>query len=118
MGLVYDIAKHNNNIYFLFVNTQKFCPDLPNIIHLNVIVDLNDKRRFINTCDAMLWARSDGETFGLSIAEFSICNKPVIACKTGDLAHVELLKDKEFQNLFLNPFNAIKECTSFLHKNL
>ena len=94
MGLVYDIAKNNNNIYFLFVNTQKFCPDLPNIIHLDIIVDLNNKRKFINTCDAMLWARSDGETFGLSIAEFSICNKPVIACKTGDLAHVELLKDK------------------------
>lgn len=94
MELVYDIAKNNNNIYFLFVNTHKFCPDLPNIIYLDIIVDLNDKRKFINTCDAMLWARSDGETFGLSIAEFSICNKPVIACKTGDLAHVELLKDK------------------------
>lgn len=94
MGLVYDIALNNSSIYFLFVNTKKFCPDLPNIIHLDVIVDLEEKRKFINTCDSMLWARSDGETFGLSIAEFSICNKPVIACKTGDLAHVELLKDK------------------------
>lgn len=42
----------------------------------------------------MIWARSDGETFGLAIAEFSIKNKPVIVTKVGDLAHVELLGDK------------------------
>jgi hypothetical protein len=44
MGLVYDIAKNNNNIYFLFVNTQKICPDLPNIIHLDIIVNLKEKK--------------------------------------------------------------------------
>lgn len=42
----------------------------------------------------MIWARSDGETFGLSIAEFSICNKPVIAANIGFDAHYKLLKDK------------------------
>tara|TARA_B110000483_G_scaffold184963_1_gene218784 strand:+ start:1391 stop:2353 length:963 start_codon:yes stop_codon:yes gene_type:complete len=107
---VYEIALNNKDIYFLFLNTATFCKKIPNIIHLDTIIDLDDKRKFINTCDGMLWARSDGETFGLSIAEFSICNKPIIACKTGDLAHVEILKDKgmwykntqELKNLIIN----------------
>ena len=92
---VYHIAKANPNIYFLFVNTNKFCEELSNLIHLDAIIDLNLKRKFINTCDAMIWGRSDGETFGLSIAEFSICNKPVIAtniCYYQE--HVKILKDK------------------------
>lgn len=93
-NIVYDIAKNFSNIYFLFMNTHRFCPELPNIIHIEKIVDLEKKVAFINTCDAMLWARSGGETFGLSIAEFSIKNKPVIATKVGDTAHVDFLGDK------------------------
>lgn len=94
--VVYKIAKNNPNIYFLFANFKKFCPDLSNIIHLNTIIDLNDKVKFINTTDAMLWARRDGETFGISVGEFSSKNKPVIAMKIGDLAHANILKDKAF----------------------
>jgi len=92
--IIYNIAKSNPTIYFIFVNTYTFCERLPNIIHLDTIIDLNLKRKFINTCDAMIWARSDGETFGLSIAEFSICNKPVIATNIGFDAHYNFLKDK------------------------
>ena len=55
---------------------------------------LDEKVKFINTTDAMLWARQDGETFGISIGEFSTKNKPVIAMKIGDIAHVYLLVDK------------------------
>lgn len=93
-NVVYQIAKNNSNVYFIFANTNRFCENLDNIIHIDTIVDLNEKRKFINTCDAMLWGRSDGETFGLSIGEFSICNKPVIATKIGYQAHVDFLKDK------------------------
>lgn len=92
--IVYDVASCYPNIYFLFMNTVQFCPKLPNIIHIDRIVELNKKVTFINTCDAMLWARSGGETFGLAISEFSIKNKPVIATKIGDVAHVHLLGDK------------------------
>jgi hypothetical protein len=42
----------------------------------------------------MIHARSDGETFGLSIAEFSIKNKPIITCNCGDKEHIKLLGDK------------------------
>jgi hypothetical protein len=91
---VYHVAKDNPNIYFLFVNTATFCNPCPNIIHLDKIIDLDKKVEFINTCDAMLWARSDGETFGLAIAEFSIRNKPVFATHSGYDAHVHYLGDK------------------------
>lgn len=113
---IYNIAKNNSNIYFLFLNTKKFCVELPNIIHLNTIIDLNHKRKFINTCDAMIWGRTGGETFGLSIAEFSICNKPVIACKCGDLAHVEFLKDK---GMWYNSTNElVKLIVNFKRENI
>lgn len=92
--VVYIVAKNNPHIYFVFANFNKFCPDLPNIIHLDMIIPLEEKVEFINTCDAMLWARNDGETFGLAIAEFSTRNKPVIASKVGDLCHVKYLGDK------------------------
>ena len=92
---VYNIAKANPDIYFIFVNTNKFCEELSNLIHLDTIIDLNLKRKFINTCDAMIWGRSDGETFGLAIAEFSICNKPVIVTnRCYYQEHVSILKDK------------------------
>ena len=94
-NIIRDVANNNKNIYFIFANTAKFTLDLPNVIYLGPIVDSDIKTAFINTCDAMIWARSDGETFGLSIAEFSSRNKPVIATKVGkDLAHVYYLKDQ------------------------
>ena len=113
---VYKIAKENSNIYFLFANFYKFCQDLPNIIHLPCITDPEEKVQFINSCDAMLWARLDGETFGQAIAEFSIRNKPVIATKVGALSHVAYLgnkgiwynDEKDLTNILLN-FNPEKE---------
>jgi hypothetical protein len=95
-SVVYDIAKNNPNIYFLFANFNKFCPDLPNIIHIPMITDLKQKVKFINTADAMIWAQHLGETFGLAIGEFSTKNKPVIATKVGTLAFADILKDKAF----------------------
>lgn len=129
--IVYDIAFNNSNIYFLFLNTKPFCPSLKNIIHLDCIIDLIEKRKFINTCDAMIWARGIGETFGLSIAEFSFCNKPVIATNfnlntNNDIAHYHILQNKgiwynspeELKQIFLtfdkknivnNDWNAYKQ---------
>lgn len=83
----------DNTCYFLFMNTEVFYTH-PRIIYLDKNVDLNYKVKFINTCDAMIHARKIGETFGLSIAEFSIKNKPIITCKCGDLEHIKILGDK------------------------
>ena len=94
--IVYQIAQKRSDVFFLFANFPQFCESLPNILHLPCIYDQSRKARFINTCDAMLWARSAGETFGLAIAEFSSFNKPVIAAQVGDLSHVRLLGEKAF----------------------
>ena len=57
--------------------------------------DMEYKTKFINTCDAMLHARHQGESFGLSVGEFSIRNKPVITWTHGrDGAHIEMLGNR------------------------
>ena len=51
--------------------------------------------RFINTCDAMLHARKQGESFGLAVGGFSVRNRPVITFEgSKDRAHIEQLGDK------------------------
>lgn len=104
-------AKARPDIYFLFLNTDKFS-DLKNIIYLPPNGDPYYKVKFINTCNAMLHARTGGESFGLAIGEFSIRNKPVITSTIGrDRAHYEFLGDKgiyystheELVNILLNP---------------
>ena len=67
-----------SNIYFIFLNIDNFGPESDKIKFLPGTSNLIYKRKFINTCDAMLYGRSGGETFGLSCGEFSLCNKPVI----------------------------------------
>lgn len=95
---VIDVAKLNKNIYFVFMNVDVFC-DEPNVLFLQGTSDLDKKIGFINTCDACIHARNGGESFGLTVAEFSIKNKPVITttyctAELNDLAHIEMLGDK------------------------
>lgn len=99
---VYTAVRARPDVYFVFANTVQFCPPHPRIIHIDKIVDLNRKVQFINTCDAMLWARWEGETFGLAIGEFSSKNKPIFATVYNDRglipdkAHSQFLKDRAF----------------------
>jgi hypothetical protein len=95
-NIVYQVALKNPKIYFLFANTNEFCPKLPNIIHIPAVIDLHKKVEFINTCDAMIHARYRGETFGLSIAEFSSKNKPVLCSSIheGEDEHLRILGNK------------------------
>lgn len=67
------------DVYFLFMNFDpaNTAPH-PRIVYLEPQTDRWFKRKFINTCDAMIHARDMGETFGLAIGEFSSCNKPVL----------------------------------------
>ena len=84
----------DSNLFFLFVNTNKFY-EHPRIVYLDKITDPIEKVKFINSCDVMIHARSDGETFGLAIAEFSSLNKPIITCASNtDNAHIEMLGSK------------------------
>ena len=56
---------------------------------------MNTKVKFINTCDVMLHARQVGESFGLSCAEFSIRNKPIITyLNSPERNHIDTLGEK------------------------
>jgi hypothetical protein len=90
---IFNILQKKNNIYFLFMNTKPF-GEHPRIIHLNPSTDLTYKSLFVNTCSAMIHARSMGETFGAAVGEFSLMNKPIITSSSGDNEHILILKDK------------------------
>lgn len=95
---VYEVIKFFlskiNNVYFIFMNTNKFY-EHPNIIYLEGTTDLYQKRKFINTTDALLHARGRGETFGLTCGEFAICKKPVITFgRSFETEHIDILGDK------------------------
>ena len=71
--------ERRDSVAFVFVNTRPVCrPAGPNIVHIHQIVDDELKAAFIRSCDAMLHARLEGETFGMAVAEFSALNKPVL----------------------------------------
>jgi hypothetical protein len=92
---VKDVVRElaGGNVYFLFMNIDKF-HDHPNVIHIPGTYDLIKKCMFIDTCDASLQARDGGETFGLSVAEYSSQNKPVITyTDVPEKAHIEMLGD-------------------------
>ena len=132
----------NSNIVYLFMNIDPFpLPDITykhNFIFLPGTYDLEYKNKFINTCDAMLHARKDGETFGMSIAEYALKNKPIITYRPNqyrrfdnewewvfdinyvekdiELAHLDMLgeyglyyKDGEELKYIINNFHSLRD---------
>lgn len=90
-----EIAMTHPNIYFLFMNIDHFAPAQPNIIHVDGTTDLGVKGAFVNTCDVCIHGREGGETFGLTIAEFSLNNKPVLTYgRHTHRAHIDMLGKK------------------------
>lgn len=89
-----DTVNSRDDVYFIFMNFTPF------IEHNQVVFfpgdyDLMEKSAFVNSCDAMIHARSGGETFGLSIAEFALSNKPIITYGlSGEINHIEVLEDR------------------------
>lgn len=114
---VVDVASKNKNIYFIFMNSEVFCDKLDNVIFLDSTTSIEDKIGLINSCDACIHARNGGESFGLTVAEFSSKNKPVIT--TGvcygdilcDAAHIELLGEKAI--LYKGYSDLVEILTSF-----
>jgi hypothetical protein len=92
--VIKNIVNSRDDIYFLFMNTDLFY-EHKNIIHLPGNADMIFKRKFINTCDALIHARERGETFGLTCGEFAICKKPVITWGgSREREHLLILNDK------------------------
>ena len=64
MRTIAHAVASREDLYFVFINTAPFM-EHPRVIYLPKTVDPAYKARFINTCDAMIHARAEGETFGL-----------------------------------------------------
>jgi len=75
-----ELVNKRNDVIFLFLNISKFC-DHPRIIFLKGTNDEIYKKKFINTCDAMIYGRSLGESFGLACGEFALQGKRLITYK-------------------------------------
>jgi hypothetical protein len=74
---IVNAVQSRKDLWAIFLNTRPFC-DHPRVKFIPFNPDPKYKGKFINTCDSMIHARSDGETFGLAVAEFSSMNKPVM----------------------------------------
>ncbi len=93
--VIFQSAKEGK--YFLLMNTSILKHSHPNIIYFDPTYDLETKTAFINTCDAMIHGRSEGETFGLAIAEFLHQGKPVITNINGkDKNQILIMKEAGF----------------------
>ena len=89
-----QVLSERSDIWFVFQFTQPFI-EHERVIHLPGSSDMNTKVKFINTCDVMLHARQVGESFGLSCAEFSIRNKPIITyLNSPEINHIDTLGEK------------------------
>lgn len=105
------VLEANPSTWFVFMNITPFI-DHPRVFFLPKSVDLHVKRAFINTCDAMIHARSGGETFGLAVGEFSLCGKPVLTyARSLERAHIMALGASAL--LYRTPEQAFSLLTSF-----
>ena len=72
-------AAFPNDFFVLLGTDAAGCDGLhKNIIHLPKSTDMAYKQQFLNSCNACLHARSDGETFGLGVAECTMSGLPVM----------------------------------------
>jgi len=89
-----NIVSERDDIYFIFMNINKFY-DHPQVHFYPGNYDLKEKSAFVNSCDAMIHSRSGGETFGLAVSEFALCNKPVITYGlSGERSHLEIMGER------------------------
>lgn len=91
---IVELLNRDPALVFLAMNTREFARH-PRILYLPRTTDAYVKRKFINTCDTMLHARTRGETFGLSCGEFAMCGKPILTYGgSPEQAHLEVLGNK------------------------
>lgn len=87
------VLNGSDNTWFVFLNIARFV-EHPRAVFLPGNSDLAYKTRFINSCDAMLHARLQGESFGLACGEFSVRNKPVFTyARSKHRHHLDVLGD-------------------------
>jgi len=119
-----NIVKKRKDIIFLFLNIKKFYKH-PQIKFLKGTADDVYKDEFINTCDAMIYGRSLGESFGLACGDFAIQNKKIISYEFNrHRSHAYNIPSKSFieynsyKSLFkiICNFKKIKRVTTYSNK--
>lgn len=116
--IVSYILNNYENVYFLFMPRPDILKGVNHkrLITIDPIIDLQDKRKFIETCDILLHAQILGETQGLSILEFAFCNKPVVTWNGGRCQqHLKNLGDKAI--LYNNYNELINIIDEFIKNN-
>lgn len=109
-----NILNERENIYFIFLNTDYFYKN-EKLIYLEGTTNMEFKKQFINTCDAMIHARINGETFGLSCGEFAICEKPIITFNSKiERNHIDILKEKA---IIYNNYKELYEIINTFYKD-
>ena len=106
---VFEAVSKRNDLYFLFLNTPKFA-EHPQIKFLQGTHNNLEREDFLNACDGMIHARWEGETFGLSCAEFLIRKKPIISWN----------ESRERNHFFMAEssiigYNNFNDLSAFLH---
>jgi len=95
-----NILSLYDDVYFLFMNTEGAPDDIyshPRTFWIEPTADPLQKKIFINTSNAMIHARSRGETFGIAVGEFAICGKPIVTYgESGERAHLQELGNFAF----------------------
>lgn len=87
-----DVLELKQDYWFVFVGTNLGIKH-PRVIYYPPVINSKAKRAFINSCDAMIHARARGETFGISVGEFSVLGKPIFTYgKSYEKAHIYELK--------------------------
>ena len=76
--VIKKILKKRKDIFFLFLNINKFYKH-PRVKFFKGTTNEPFKKKFLNSCDVMLYGRSLGESFGLACGEFGIINKKIIS---------------------------------------
>lgn len=112
---IIETVNNRNDIEFVFLNINNFYKH--NQIHfLPGSYDLKYKSAFVKTCDAMIHARSGGETFGLAVSEFALDNKPVITYGlSGERAHLDIMKERA---IVYNNYEEIKDILNNLNQHV
>jgi hypothetical protein len=93
--IIREVVELRNDIQFALINIPQIHHHLKHErikIFNELPYDQQLKAAFISSCDAMIHARGEGESFGISVGEFSKLNKPIIPYRYSfERAHLEQL---------------------------
>ena len=116
------VINKRKDIFFLFLNINKFCSHRQ-IKFLKGTTNENLKKKFVNSCDAMIYGRSLGESFGLSCGEFAIENKLIISYKFNrhrshryNIPSSQFIEYKSYKSLVKILFNLKKRSAIYNNK--